>query len=371
MIFRSSPFVAIISLFALGLFTGCGESDSARAARYEQAMENAKSALKGGGGAVPEDAQLKVELSPDEKASEDTSRKLILLCAADLGDPFQQLQADLMRAAVRTLEGYRFKVLDAAGDVGKQLDVLGEAQSLQPAWLLVQPVEERLSAALLENARGQGARIVALDQRVPETSCEALVFADQAKIGRMAGELVLAALKRKAADEKKPQVTGRVVQIRGRDDAYASKARAEAFAAVLHAEPGIIIVHDAPGDWTVDGGRARAKDALKLQKSFDVVFAHNDAMARGASEALTAVQQRENVLIVGVDGIAGKNGGQEMLRRGVIDATILQPMPLEIAFSWIQKSINDSNFKPDRRAEREPLALTPKNIDEMGRKASK
>ena len=371
MIFRPRLLVALISLSAVGLFTGCGESDSARAARYEQAMENAKSALKGGGGAAPDEAQMKVQLSPDEKAAEDTSRKLILLCAADLGDPFQQLQADLMRVAVRTLDGYRFKVLDAAGDVGKRVDVLGQAQSLQPAWLLVQPVEERLSAALLESARGQGARIVALDQRVPEASCEAMVFADQAKIGRMAAEVVLAALKRKAADEKKPQVTGRVVQIRGREDAYASKARAEAFAAVLHAEPGIIIVHDAPGDWTVEGGKARAQDALRLQKSFDVVFAHNDAMARGASEVLSAAQQRENVMIVGVDGIAGKNGGQELLRRGVIDATILQPMPLETAFSWIQKSINDPNFKPERRVEREPITLTPKNIDDVTRKASK
>lgn len=370
MIFRPSSFVTLISLLALGLLTSCGESDSARVARLEMAMENAKSALKGGGGA-PDEAQMQNQLSPDEQAAEDTSRKLILLCAADLGDPFQQLQADLMRAAVRTLDGYRFKVLDAAGDVGKQLDVLGEAQSLQPVWLLVHPVEERLSAALLENSLRQGVRIVALDQRVPDSSCEAAVFSDQAKIGRMAGEVVLAALKRKATDEKKAQVTGRVVQIRGRDDASASKARAEAFAAVLRAEPGIIIVHDAPGDWTVEGGKARAQDAVKLQKSFDVIFAHNDAMARGASEVLTAAQQRENVLIVGVDGIAGKNGGQDLIRRGVIDATIWQPMPLEIAFSWIQKSINDANFKPERRHEREPVALTPKNIDEVGRKAAK
>jgi ABC-type sugar transport system substrate-binding protein len=102
-----------------------------------------------------------------------------------------------------------------------------------------------------------------------------------------------------------------------------------------------------------------------LQGTFDVIFAQNDAMARGISEVLSTAQQRDNVLIIGVDGTGGRDGGIDLVRRGVIDATIWQPMPLETAFSLIQKTANDPKFKPEHRYEREPIAITPRTVDEF------
>lgn len=353
----------ILRLFpvtGLAALTGCEESGEQRLERMERSMEAAREALNHMPVAPQETAR---PLTAEEKAAEDVSRPLILFCAADLSEGFQRLQSELMRSAVRTLEGHRYKILDGKGDIGTQLDNLGQAQRERPAWLLVQTLEERLSAALLESMRGSGIKVIGLDQRLPESSCDALVYCDQAKIGRLAGEVVVAALKRKAAAENKPQVTGRVVQVRGRDDSYASKARSDAFFEALKVEPGIVVVHDAPGDWTAEGAAARIEDARRLQGTFDVIFAHNDAMAQGASQVMTVAQQRENVLIVGVDGTNGRDGGLDLLRRGVIDATIWQPMPMEAAFFLMQKAIRDPKVTPPARTEREPEAVTPKNLD--------
>lgn len=356
---RVLRFLPAASLAAL---TGCDESEEQRLARMEKAMETAKVTLKQSPLSSSEAAK---PLTAEEKSAEDLSKPLVLFCASDLGDAFQRLQSDLMRAAVRTLEGYRYKVLDARGDVGVQLDNLGQAQREHPAWLVVHPVEERLSAALVEGLRGTGTKVIGLDQRLPASSCDAVIFCDQAKIGRLAGEVVIQALRRKAADEGKPQTTGRVVQIRGRADSASSKVRSQAFFDTLKAEPGIVVVHDAPGDWTLEGGKARAEDAVRLQGNFDVVYAHSDAMAMGASAAMTAAQRRENVLIVGVDGAGGRDGGLELLRRGVIDATIWQPMPMEMAFFQMQKVINDPKQALPARTEREPQAVTPKSLDDF------
>jgi ABC-type sugar transport system substrate-binding protein len=368
MIFHRRILSASVCVLAATMLTNCDESEDQRMARMEKAMDNAKITLKYSGPTGDNDPNKgQPQMTPEERAAEDVTKKLILFSASDLSDPFQRVQADLMRAALRTLDGYRYKVFDSKGDVGISLDMLGKAQNQQPVWLIVNPVEDRMSAAVLESMRGAGVHVVAIDQRVPASSCESVVFTDQIKIGRLAGELVVAALKRKATDEGRGLVSGRVVEVRGRDGSYASEARAQGFAEALKAEPGIILVHDAAGDWSPESGKARAQDAIRLQKSFDVVFAHNDSMASGVSEALTAAQMRENVLIVGVDGAGGFNGGLDLLRRSVIDATIWQPMPLEVAFSLIQKSAQDANFKPEPRYEREPLAITPKNIDDFTR----
>lgn len=368
MIFPRRLIPALGCALATALLPSCDESADQRTSRMEKAMENAVITLKYSGPIKDgDDLANGPPMTPEERAAEDVTKKLVLLAANDLADPFQRLQSDLMRAAMRTLEGWRFKVLDAKGDIGTGLDVLGKVQNQQPVWLIVDPVESRLSAAILEPLRSSGVHVISIDQHMPVTACDTLVFTDQMKIGRLAGEVVVQALRRKAGDEQKKHVTGRVVQIRGRTGSYASEARAQGFAEAIRAEPGIILVHDAPGEWTPESGKARAVDALRLQKTFDVVFAHNDSMASGASEALVAAQVRENVLIIGVDGAGGYQGGLDLLRRGVIDATIRQPMPVELAFSLIQKAAKDDKFKPEPRYEREPLAITPHNLDDFMR----
>lgn len=348
----------------LATLVGCDGSDQARIQRYEAAIESAKETLQNGEDTAWKKAEDKKKAEEAEKAAIEAGKKVLLYCAANLADPFQRMQADLMQAAVRTLEGCRVEVLDAKDDVGVQLDQLAQAQRQRPAWLLFQPVEARLSAAILESMKGGSSRIIGLDQRLAVSACDTVVFIDQTKLGQKAGEIVLTALRRKAAQEGKPQVTGRIVQITGPKSA-ATEARSLAFLNVLRAEPGIILVHDAPGDWSAKSGRERCEDALRLQQQFDVVFAHNDTMAHGASEALNTAQKRDSVLIVGIDAMGGRDGGLDLLRRGLIDATVWQPMPLETSFSIIQRSLDRAGHLWEPSIEREPEAITPKTLDDF------
>ena len=201
--------------------------------------------------------------------------------------------------------------------------------------------------------------VIGLDERFGVGACTAVVFVSQKKLGEKAGQLVVEALKRKAADENKPQVTGRVVHLTGDPACFSTQARSEGFHEALKAEPGIVVVHEAPGGWSHEVAKARTEEALRLQHDFDVVFAHDDLMAQGASDAVTAAQMRDHMLIVGMDG------GLELVRNSVIDATIRQPMPMETAFEMIKKAVADKHYEPPSRTEREPEAVTPVNLDEV------
>ena len=342
----------------LVLLAGCEESEEDKVARVERAVQAQKDAMQ-----KPESAPGPQQPTAEEKAAEDTTKKLILYCASNLADPFLRLQSTLMQAAVLQIDGYRFKTLDAAGDAGVQIGQLNKALGERPAFLIVSPLEVRLTAGLTENFRNDGSVVIGLDERLGVGACTSVVFVSQKKLGQQAGKLVVEALKRKAADENKPQVTGRVVHLLGDAASFAVKARSEGFHEALKAEPGIVVVHEAPGGWTREGAKARTEEAVRLQHEFDVVFAHNDAMAQGASEALSASQMRERVLIVGMDG--GMDGGLDLLRKSVIDATIRQPMPMETAFEIIKKIGADKHYEPPSRTEREPEAVTPVNLDEV------
>jgi len=121
----------------LATLVGCDGSDESRIQRYEAAIESAKHTLQNGEDAAWKKAEDKKKAEAAEKAAVEASKKLVLYCAANLADPFQRVQADLMTAAVRTLEGCRVEVLDAKDDVGLQLDQLAQAKRLKPSWLSV------------------------------------------------------------------------------------------------------------------------------------------------------------------------------------------------------------------------------------------
>ena len=366
MIFSRSTFAPLLLCLSLAFLVGCKESDDARYKRMNEAIQNAGSTqLSKIHEARPDALPPLLEISEEEKIANDPTKKLVLFCSSNLKDPFQYLQAELMRAAVRTVDGYRYKVFDAAGDLGKQADQIREAENEKPTWLIVQPLDDRLIASLVEGLHAKGTHIIGLDQRLPAGTCDAVMFTDQRKLGHIAGEIVVESLRRKAKDDNQPTVSGRVVQIRGLMDSYEAKERAEGFAEAIHEEPGIVIVHDAPGNWTAEAASRVTEDAIRLQHQFDVVFAHNDTMAHAASEALLKAQLRESTLIVGIDGVNTFDGGLDLLRRSIIDATIWQPMPMESAFLEILKTIQSPKASIAAKIERQAVAVTPKNIDQF------
>lgn len=341
----------LVPLSGFTLISGCDESDADKVARVERALETQRQEVQK---PVADPAK---QAAPVEKEAEDPKKKLVLFAAANLNDPFQRLQASLMGAAVQQLDGCRFKTLDAGGRADTQLQQLGELQAQPPAFLVIGAVDAQAAAKEIESIRRSGTMVVGLDERLGPEACSAVVFTSQKKLGMLAGQLVVDALKRKAAEEAKPAVSGRVVQLTGDNVSFAAKARSEGFHEALKAEPGIIVVHEAPGAWSREGGKARTEESLRLQHVFDVVCAHNEAIAQGATDALGAAQMRDRVLVVGMDG------GLEMLRKSVIDATILQPLPMQVAFELIKKTLSDPHFVPPARTELQPEAVTPANLD--------
>ena len=210
-----------------------------------------------------------------------------------------------------------------------------------------------------------GTFVMGLDASLNDGSCDTVVFCDQKKVGFMAGTVIVNALKRKATDGGATEVTGRVVQIQGDENHPCSRARNEGFLAALKAEPGVILVHDASANWSQADAGLQFKEAIRLQKNIDAVYAHNDIMALGVSDAAVELQIRDSLLIVGTDGIDGPGGGLEMLLKNQIDATVHQPLLTDFAWTVIAKMSKDPTFKPKASYEIEPVAFTPRNREEL------
>ncbi|MDB6072809.1 MAG: histidine kinase [Verrucomicrobiaceae bacterium] len=351
MIIDRRRLLKLIPLSGASFISGCDDTDEDKVARVERALETRKQEVSKP--AVEGQKQAKIA----EQETDDPTKRLIVYAAASFEDPFQRLQASLMAKAVRQLDGCRFKTLDGGGSAETQLHQLVDLQTQHPAFLVVCPVGTSSAYKQIDAIRKSGSVVIGVDEQLAPESCSAVVFVSQKKLGALAGRQVVEALKRKAAEEAKPAVSGRVVHLTGDAVSFAAKARSEGFHEALKAEPGIIVVHEAPGAWSREGGKARTEEALRLQHEFDVVCAHSEFIAQGAGDALSAAQIRDRVLLIGM------NGGLEMVRKSIIDATILQPMPLQMAFEIIKQTLADPHYVPPAKTELQPEAVTPANLD--------
>jgi len=297
-------------------------------------------------------------------AAKDERAEIILLLP-DARIAMQEFQRNGLAMLVGRQTGYHLTTSDAAGSGTRQIEQFREAIAAKPSAIIVSPIDPPAVAALIVEAQTHGIIVIGLDKRMVNEGCASVVFTDQRKLGRLAADTVIEALKRKAAEEKRTEVTGRVIQLRGEADSYATNEIAEGFSEGLRTQSGVILVHDAPAEWSTEKATQCTTEAFNLQKNFDAIYAQSDAMAVGAAKAAETAGQRENIFIVGTDGLSGQKRGLELVRLGEIDASVVQPALVDLAFQIIRKMRSDKAFKPLPSYEIQPVVILPRNVDQM------
>ena len=365
MSFPHTPIAAL--LFGTLFISSCGRSEGPDIEATVSAIEkaNLQKIAKSESSPAPKSATSTPTslLAATGLAAKDERAEIILLLP-DARIPMQDFQRNGLAMLVGRQAGYQLTTSDAAGSSAQQSDQFRQAIAAKPAAIIISPIDPPAVAAQIVEAQTHGIIVIGLDKRMLNEGCTSIVFSDQRRVGRMAADAVVEALKRKAAEESRAEITGRVVQLRGVADSYATNEIAEGFSEGLRTQSGVILVHDAPADWSTENGTQRTTEAFSLQKNFDAIYAHSDAIAIGAAKAAETAGQRENVFIVGTDGLSGQKRGIELVRQGELDATVVQPALVDLALQIIMKLRTDKAFKPQTSYEIQPVVIMPKNVEQ-------
>ncbi|MCB1276661.1 substrate-binding domain-containing protein [Prosthecobacter sp.] len=350
--------LAILFLFSIVL-PACGPSSDVESEVAELEKKNNQAPAK-----TPNDTPPAPPLTKAPGPVTNDVRAEIILLVPDVRVPMHEFQRNGLAMLVGRQAGYMLTTKDAAGSSAQQIEQFRQAIAAKPAAIIVEPIDPPALAALIVEAQTAGVIVIGLDKRMLKEGCASIVYSDQRLLGRMAADTVIEALKRKATEESQPEVKGRVVQLRGAADDHDSAEMAEGFSEGLRTQPGVILVHDTPADWSAEAATQRTAEAFRLQKNFDVIYAHNDAIAVGAAKAAEAAGQRESIFIIGTDGISGQKKGMELVREGEIDATIVRPALVDLALQIVVKLRADKTFKPEPAYEIQPVAVVPKNVEQ-------
>ncbi len=218
--------------------------------------------------------------------------------------------------------------------------------------LIVSPNQVNAISPALERAQQKGIPVILVDRKTQSKKYTAFFGCDNYLLGKLVGDYIAQRLNGK----------GRIVEIRGLDDSSPAIDRHRGFVDALNAYPDVQIVASESGDWKEQSGSEVMKRVLSKTQDFDYVFAQNDRMAYGAYKVAREHGLQNKCRFVGVDGLAGKDGGLELVRKGVLEASMLYPTKGDEVIALAMKILRHEPFARDNYL---PTSIVTRNNAEL------
>lgn len=196
--------------------------------------------------------------------------------------------------------------------------------------MIISPNESAPVTPAVEMAYKSNIPVIISDRKIYSDKYTAFVGPDNYEIGVLAGEFIAKYLKGR----------GKIVEIKGTEGASPTIERHEGFMSVISKYKDIEIVYQASGIYLESIGEKKMEEALSLNPEIDLVFAHNDRMAKGAYKAVKAAGREKEIPFVGIDALAEEGYGVDMILQDILVASFVNPTGgdkiMELAMNILQ-----------------------------------
>ncbi|MDE7120473.1 MAG: substrate-binding domain-containing protein, partial [Muribaculaceae bacterium] len=177
--------------------------------------------------------------------------------------------------------------------------------------IIVSPNEAAALTPVIKETYENGMPVIIFDRNIIGDTYTARIGVDNEGLGHAAAHYAIHMLGSGA----------NAIEIYGLEGSTPAKDRHNGFAREFAREGGNLVA-SAPGNWNKDDAMHAADSLLRAHPGIDLIYAHNDRMAIGASEVAKKLKL-DNIRIIGID--AAPEIGIKAVADSVIDATFLYP----------------------------------------------
>ncbi len=183
--------------------------------------------------------------------------------------------------------------------------------------LIVAPNQVATISPAIDRAYDKGLPVIVFERKTSSQKYTAFIGADNYEMGHTMGEYIIGRLHGK----------GNVLEIKGLEGSSPAIERHNGFMDALKNAPGIKVAGSLQGDWTGPTANETTKQWLADNRDVkvDLVFGANDRTAMGARDAFLSLSEDHLPLFCGIDGLPGENGGIQLVRDSLLDASYIYP----------------------------------------------
>jgi signal transduction histidine kinase/DNA-binding response OmpR family regulator len=219
----------------------------------------------------------------------------------------------------------------------KQVEQVKELMKQNLDLLIISPNEAKPLTPVVEEVYKKGIPVIVIDRKVASGAYTAYIGGDNYEVGKLAGQYAVNLLNKKGA----------VTEVLGLQGSSPAIERHKGFTDALKDYPEIKLMTQIPGQWLRSKAVAEVtKRNAEILKS-DLVFAHNDMMAIGTREAIEKINPGNQVKIIGIDALPGKDAGLEFVADKKITASVVYPTGGGEAIRLALKILNKEEFKKE------------------------
>jgi signal transduction histidine kinase/DNA-binding response OmpR family regulator len=298
--------------------------------------------------------------------TEKTFRVGFSQCATDV---WRKTMLDEMRRELSFHPEVDFRLREANSNSSLQVKQIQELVDERIDLLIVSPNEAEPLTPIIDKVYKEGLPVIVVDRSTISKNYTAFIGASNYKVGTNAGAYTNAILKGK----------GNVLEINGVPvGSSADIGRHDGFVDFLKQYSGIVCKPRYIADTETSEWEKIFEAFLIKNNDIDLIYAHDDRIAFSVANILKKMGLDQRIKIIGIDGLPGKDGGIELVEKGILKATILYPTggkeAIQTAVDILEKkaykkenelasSVIDSTNVKMMRLQNEKLAALQSDID--------
>ncbi|MGS0527047.1 substrate-binding domain-containing protein [Zobellia nedashkovskayae] len=228
----------------------------------------------------------------------------------------EMLWIDSMRTQASLYPEIKLSIYEARNGVPKQIEDIEKMITEEFDIIIVSPLSPEQIAPSINKAYNKGIPVVLIDRKVNSEKFTAYVGADNLEVGKNAGNHI-------AANNNEPV---NVIEVRGGDNSTPVLERSQGFHQVVDQMLNIKVLASikASDEGFPEKYFVSLLDSLG-SAPIDYVYAFSDDMAFEAWEIARNKGLEHQIKFIGVDGLNYEQGGINLVRNGILDASILYP----------------------------------------------
>ena len=251
----------------------------------------------------------------------DNDSMVIGLSISTLNNPFFVTLTDGAEEKANEL-GAVLTVIDAQDNASKQASDVEDLIQQNVDLILINPVDSAAVASAVESANAAGIPVITVDRSSEGGDVVSHIASDNVAGGVLAGEYLLELVGEGA----------KVAELEGVAGSSAARDRGEGFNTAIKGKLDVVAKQTA--NFNRAEGLTVMENILQANPDIVAVFAHNDEMALGALEAITALGK--DIKVVGFDAT---DDAVAAVKAGTLAATVAQK-PEEIGVKAIEAAVN-------------------------------
>ena len=226
-----------------------------------------------------------------------------------IGDSVAAAWGEGIKRELQYYSNVTFQAFDGKASAETQVQIMKDLINQKYDCIILQANDSAALASTVQEAETAGIPVITLNLDA-DTPHAALVAMVDYEAGSLAAEQIAASIGDKA---------GNVVIIQAPPGASRGINVEKGFRDTMEKHTNVTILDAQNGEWLTEKGNEVMRDFLTKYPQIDGVFAINDAMAEGASQAVEAAGRLDQIVIWGADG---EKKALEYIEQGKMTGTI-------------------------------------------------